>query len=682
MATKKKNCRLTLILLLSLSLTTFRSRAQENIAAETQLENQTARAELPDDDNHWQQLQSFSRHKIDLNKADAATLTALGILDPLQVTQLLNYRRLMGPFLAIYELQAIPGYDTSVIIQLLPYVTVNDATQAVTPRDYLRKGTHQLLIRYDRQLPAPRGYHRTDTTAAHYTGSPDQLLLRYRYSLPRHISWGLLMEKDAGEQLFKGTQKQGFDFYSAHLFLRDYKHIKALAIGDFTANLGQGLLNWQALAFDKSAAVMQIKREGDILRPYASAGEFNFFRGAGITLQQKAWQLTAFGSSRRLDGNLVSTDTLEWITAFTTSGYHRSINENTKKGTVRQLTAGANLSYHRDNWHIGLNMIAHQLSAPLQKATAAYNRFTFHGNKLLAGSIDYALTWKNIHYFGEIAMSSNRKPAVVMGALASVAPAVDIAVLYRSYHRAYQSLYAHAFGESYQNVNEQGIYAALRLKLHQRLYLDAFADRYRFPWLKYRINAPSAGSEYLLAFTYTPRKQITCYFAWHVQQRPIAAEDDSSFIRPVNKAIEKSIRLQTSFPLGKYLICRTRAEWQYINKNAMIQQGGVIYVELRYKPLNSHWRWSARGTRFNTGGSDNRLYITEGGMLYNYAVAQLSGRGWQYYLQGEWKCNRRITAWIRWHQTLYEDRQFIGSGWDRINGAAKHTFQCQWQYLF
>jgi hypothetical protein len=60
-----------------------------------------------------------------------------------------------------------------------------------------------------------------------------------------------------------------------------------LALGDYTVNLGQGLIQWQGLAFGKSAEVTSIKRQSAVLQPYRSAGEFYFYRGAGITLQKK-----------------------------------------------------------------------------------------------------------------------------------------------------------------------------------------------------------------------------------------------------------------------------------------------------------------------------------------------------------------------------------------------------------
>jgi len=51
--------------------------------------------------------------------------------------------------------------------------------------------------------------------------------------------------------------------------------------------MGQGLIQWQSLAFKKSVDVTGIKRQSAVLCPYNSAGEFYFHRGAGITDQER-----------------------------------------------------------------------------------------------------------------------------------------------------------------------------------------------------------------------------------------------------------------------------------------------------------------------------------------------------------------------------------------------------------
>jgi hypothetical protein len=54
-----------------------------------------------------------------------------------------------------------------------------------------------------------------------YLGSPFRLYTRYRFRYRQNISLGFTAEKDEGEEFFQGIAEEGFDFYSAHLFVRD-----------------------------------------------------------------------------------------------------------------------------------------------------------------------------------------------------------------------------------------------------------------------------------------------------------------------------------------------------------------------------------------------------------------------------------------------------------------------------
>ena len=117
-------------------------------------------------------------------------------------------------------------------------------------RERWNGGDGILVTRYGRVLEKSVGYDKPSTPGAnYYLGSPDKIFIRYSYNYKNLLQWGLLADKDAGEQLFKGSQKQGFDFYSFHFFARKLSIIKTLAIGDFTVSFGHGLIQWQSLAF-------------------------------------------------------------------------------------------------------------------------------------------------------------------------------------------------------------------------------------------------------------------------------------------------------------------------------------------------------------------------------------------------------------------------------------------------
>ncbi len=59
------------------------------------------------------------------------------------------------------------------------------------------------------------------------------------------------MEKDAGEEFFTGSNKQGFDYYSGHFYLKNIsQNVHSVALGDFQVYFGQGLTIWGGFGKD------------------------------------------------------------------------------------------------------------------------------------------------------------------------------------------------------------------------------------------------------------------------------------------------------------------------------------------------------------------------------------------------------------------------------------------------
>lgn len=646
---------------------------EQTAADEMQLEHYVAHTDnVPEDDHHWQQLQVYTRHKINLNTAGIAVLRSLQLLSPLQLEQFIRYRRQMGKLLSVYELQAIPGFDAQLISKLLPYVRAgNELEPDYSWKDYIKKGENTLLWRYGRQIEKSRGYLHTATTTPHYMGSPDKLLLRYRYNLTHYISWGIVMEKDAGEAFLKGAQQHGFDFYSMHLFISKYRCVKALAIGDFTVNMGQGLLNWQSLAFGKGAAVMSVKREGDLLKPYASAGEYNFFRGLGITIAHRQLSATAFVSGRQLDGSITGN-----------SGYHRTAAEAAKQGTLSQFTAGGNISVEGATGKLGFNFIQHHFSTPVQKGRAPYQLFAFEGNNLSGVSTDYEITWRNMHFFGEVAISNNGRTAILSSLLISAGAHADLVLLHRRYDKGYHALYADAFAEFYKPVNEEGLYTGISVKLSSRLRVNAYADHFIFPWLQYRAAAPASGSDHMIAMTYTPDKQTEFFLRYSRVVKEENSTDPQRFIPALTTVRKRSWRLQYKLQPAVGLTIKSRIEVNNYMREDNREEGWLLFQEMLYQFQRTPLQLYVRYTRFMTDGSKNTLYTITTGMLYEYALSRLSGEGHQFQCRVRWKWAKRTTCWFRYELILYADVDHIGNGWEEVNGRKKSALQCQIQHLF
>lgn len=657
---------------------------------EQQLENITENNEdiETEDDSYLQQMQQFLKNPVDLNTATAADLKELRILTPVQVENFIVYRNLVGKLMSIYELQAVPGWDIEIIKRMRPYITVSLEKAAVNPvKTRLKNGEHSILIRASEVLERSKGYLLDSSSATNfYPGSPQKILFRYKYSYKNILQYGIVAEKDAGEQFFKGKQKQGFDFYSAHVFIKKAGIIHSLAIGDFTVNLGQGLTQWQSLAFKKSPDVLNIKREAAVLRPYNSPGEIYFHRGIGITLAKNNWQLTAFASYRKIDANFVadtSANQNDFISSLQTSGYHRTKSEVEDKGIQQQLAFGGNFSYQYKRLHLGLNGIQYKFKLPLIKSSDPYNKYALSGNSFGNYSFDYSYTFRNIHLFGEAAFTTKFDKAFVAGFILSASATVDISVLYRNISAAYQSLYTSAFTEGTYPTNEKGLYAGMVIRPGAAWRIDAYADFYKFPWLRYRVDAPSSGSDYLVQVTYKPNKQLEIYSRLHSESKAINVNPELYTLAPVLQQPKINWRTQLSYKINPAVTLRNRTEivW-FDSKGDAADQGYLIYFDFLYKPLLKRYSGNLRLQYFETGGYNSRLYAYENDVLYSFSIPVFYDKGYRYYINFNYDITRKLTLWVKWSQTIYRNKNLVGSGLDEIAGNKKSDVKVQALYKF
>jgi hypothetical protein len=675
------------IILLSFA-SLFAVAQTETTTTEQQLENQAdADQAETEDDSYLQSLNYLRRNPLNLNRADENDLKDLRLLTALQIQNFIRYRSVFGYFINIYELQAIPTWDVETIQKVLPYVTVRPVVNlADEVGKRFRDGNHSLLLRETYVLEKSKGFKQKDSVNAtsFYPGSRDKIFVRYKYVYKNLLQYGVVGEKDAGEQFFKGNQKQGFDFYSAHLFARNIGVIKALALGDFTVNLGQGLIQWQSLAFKKSPDALNIKRQSTILRPYNSAGEINFHRGVGITLQKKRWEATVFGSYRKLDANTIidtSANYEEFISSFLTSGYHRTASEIADKGMQKQLAYGGNITYRANKWHLSANTIQYKFDLPIDKSDQPYNQFSLSGNRWANYSVDYSYTWRNLHFFGETALDYKNNYATVNGLLMSMDARADLSLVYRNISKGYQSLNGNAFTENTFPNNEKGLYAGLTLRPVSSIRIDAYADIYRFPYLKFNVDAPTTGKDFLLQLYYKPNKQVEAYTRYRTETKQQNYNPYDLTMKELPFIPRQSWRTQFSMKVNPKITVRNRVELMWYDKRGpQAENGFLTYFDFIYNPPMKPLSATVRLQYFETDGYNSRIYAYENDVLYSYSIPAFYDKGWRTYLNINYSFRKNFQAWFRIAQTLNKNKDVIGSGLDEITG--KHRTEVKLQLLY
>ncbi len=652
---------------------------------EQQLENlaDADQAET-EDDAYWQQLEQFKKNPVNLNTADASQLKELRLINDLQINSFIIYRKLLGNLVNMYELQAVPSWDIITIRKLLPFVTLSSPLSVKEDfRKRIKEGDHSFLFRVSQVLERSAGFD-PSTPGTKYSGSPQQLFFRYRYVYKNLLQFGLAADKDAGEQFFKGAQNKGFDFYSFHLFARNMGSIQALAIGDFTVNMGQGLIQWQSMAFKKSTDVMGIKRQSAVLRPYNSAGEYNFHRGAGITIKKGKTDITAFASVRKISASL-STDALtneEVVSSFLTSGYNRTSVEIANRNNLQQAAFGGTVKYNGDRFQAGVNGIYYHFSSPVQKRDEPYNLYALNGNTWSNLSIDYSYTYKNIHFFGEVAADHNFHKAYINGLLISVDPRVDVSLLHRNIDKAYQAVNGNAFTENAFPGNEKGFYGGITIRPAAAWRLDMYGDVYKFPWLKYLADAPGYGKDFLVQLTHTPNRGVDIYIRYRNEIRQ-GNEPDNPDVTNYPVALPKqNLRVQAGYKVSAAITFRNRVEMIWYDKNGNHSEKGFLaFFDLIYKPLLRPYSAVLRLQSFETEGFNSRLYAYENDVLYSYSIPVFFDKGYRYYLTCNYDITKKLSAWLRWSQTIYRDKELIGSGPDEVQGNKKSSLKLQVRYI-
>jgi hypothetical protein len=631
---------------------------------EQQLENIAEREEREsEDDSFLLELEKFRRQPVNLNTATADDLERLQLLNALQVHALLQYRLLLGSFINLYELQAVPHWDVTTIQKVLPYVSVNDETAVVKHiSNRLRSGNGSLLVRLSQSFPKNSEYD--DTTAAGYIGSPQKILVRYRYNYKNTLQWGLLADKDAGETVFKAKQRMGFDFYSAHLFVRNVGIIHSLALGDFTVNMGQGLIQWQSLGFRKSTEITAIKRQAAVLRPYTSAGEYNFHRGVGITLHKKRMSLTVFVSRKKFDANIdADTSGNATISSFIISGLHRSQKEMEKRNNAIQLAGGFNLSYKTPGRHIGANYISYAFSHPIQKKDEPYNYYALSGKRLANYSIDYDYTVKNMHLFGELAFGRGLdgavRPGLLQGVLVSLDRRADASLVFRHLEPGFQSLYSTAFTENSLPTNESGLFMGLSLKPIKGVRLDVYADVFQFPWLKLRVDHPGTGREFLVQLAYEPNKRV---------------EVVSRFRSESKESNKTNWRMNVSWQATSSIRLRQRMELVWFNRGMPSEETGyIIYNDISWQPPNKPFDLGGRLQLFETDGFDSRIYAFENDVPSSYSVSAIYHKGLRFYVN----CKIDVSSLVNRNSGLHVPSTQVFLRWGQTVNYGSYQFQNQ-----
>lgn len=649
----------------------------------------------------FEQLTVYLDFPLNLNVATTEELYGLGFLSNYQIGQFLEYREKYGQVYSIYELPQIDGWDVTTAQLIEPFVvTESDPNQQkITFKKLRQYGKNELVLRWTRVAEEQFGY--TDATDeelaenenARYLGSQDRFYARYRYRYSDRVSFGLTAEKDPGEEFFRGSQTQGFDFYSAHVFLKDFGRLKKLAIGDYQAQFGQGLTFWSGLGFNrKSSFTISTAQAAPGIGPYTSVNENLFLRGGAATFQVlKHLNATVFYSGKRIDGNLVEADpdSLDLdrpevvVTSFQESGFHRTPAELADKNAIFQQHMGGHIRYAKRKFQIGITAAHMELDGEINRATDTYSQFRFSGSENFTMGFDYAWKFKNFFVFGETARSENGGTATLNGLNINMNPRLSVNITQRYYSRDFQRIAGVGFGEGSSLENESGLYFGVEFRPFKKWKFNAFYDQFSFPWLRYQTDAPSEGHDFLGQLDYQPSSRFGFYVRYRDRLRKINGREETLGANYLVDEARRNLRINFSYRTSSQFRFRSRVEFSDYKRGAEpTSKGFLLYQDVIYDFSKVPLRLTFRYALFDSDTYDSRLYAFENDLLYSFSIPAYSGRGTRIYALLKYSVGRNLDVWFKWGQFYYTDRDVIGSGKEAIVGPTKTELRAQIRYKF
>ncbi|GAB3552949.1 helix-hairpin-helix domain-containing protein [Spirosoma fluminis] len=639
-------------------------------------------------------LAQFYASPLDLNRASRDELSATNLLTERQLTSLITYRADYGDFLSLYELQAVPDFDVGTIRRLLPFVTVQGTSRLFgslpTPTD------NYLIVRYEQIIEQQKGFSeaiadKKGNLPTRYAGNAGQWYARYRYNRPHAFSIGVTAEKDPGETFGwqPSARRYGLDYLSFHAQIQNRGRWRNIILGDYQMQAGQGLVLAGGFALGKSAETVQTVRRPTLgARPYTSLTEYGYFRGAAATYALHPHvDLTVLAARNRRDANTALGNTTEGViaTSIQTSGLHRTLSELDDQGSLLETNLGAHVLYHtRQQLQLGLTVLQTTYDKLFRKRDLPYNQYEFTGKQNLVVGIHGGYVYHNWNFFGELARSTGSQTnsggvGVVGGAVGSLTKRVDVATVLRHYDRNFHSFYSNAFGEGSRSSNETGAYLGIKYTVYRKLTVGGFADFYRFPWLKYLVDKPSSGFDYLVQVRYTPNRKTAFYAFYHEEHKE--KNRPASKVKEVVGTTRRQYAINADYAPMRGLSLRSRVQWGQFRYAGQTASQGVALVQdvtFEYRRFSV----SGRAALFSTDDYDSRQYVYERDVLYAFSFPAYFDRGVRHYVLVQYNLSRYLDVWVRWARTDLTNQDTVGSDLDQISAPHKSEVKVQARWRF
>ncbi|MDR9418033.1 ComEA family DNA-binding protein [Gracilimonas sp.] len=677
---------ISFLILGTVAVNPFNVYSQDTTSVQEQLEKAFEELDTEESGLSGEQLVQFledlAANPVNINRAGLDDLLQVPGINLKIARAILSYRN-SKPFEEKEELLEVSGIGPATYGRMRPYVSIGGTgaqfrDMYMRPEYWLDNRKFDIFSRYQQNLQTREGYKRPDSLGG-YLGSPVKYYQRLRMTT-NHLSLNLTQEKDPGETLNGIT---GFDYNSGHIAFVDNGKLNDLVIGDYSLSFGQGLVLWSGGVFGKGREVTgTISKNERGIKPYSSAQETDFFRGVAASYGEQV-EVTAFYSDRPRTASVLQGDTTRFPTS---SGFHRTINEESRKNNINQKTMGGRLRVDTPLGLLGATGYYNTFDSYIGRGSSLSNRYDFEGKEHSVVGIDYRGLIGEAFVFGEFARSQNGGFGGVAGVETPVGLNTDLAILYRNYRRDFQSFLGSGFGErSSAPQNEEGFYVGLRHTLNQNVTFSGYFDQYYFASPTFGTSQATGGYDMLGLAEIIFNSQFNIYFmvrneiqdeeyvisnSLGKEELKLGEEKRSSFRANLEYWVSSEVRLRSRVELVRNQ--EAGGKWE---------TGFLIYQDLRLQP-SPKLRIDGRISLFDTDSFNTRVYQFESDLLYVLSNTVLYDQGQRAYVTVKYDAADFLDLWFKYGVTIFENTQVLGSGLSEVRGNIRNSIGLQARLQF
>ncbi len=619
-------------------------------------------------------LLSLARNPLNINTADREQLERIFFLTDIQIENILFKRYVNGPFVSIYELQAVEGLPVRTIKMLQPVVFIGDADTEERPV----RIWGDAFFRGEYQIEKAEGFKTDKSGEKAFVGNRYKLYNRTEIESNKGFSSGFIAEKDPGEPIFNKYLK-GPDMMTGYLhFSKSDFLLREAVVGQYRVSAGQGLVMQSGMPLRKSSVTTNLRNRRAAFRPSLSASESSGMRGGYFTIGERNFEFSPFISYRKKDGRIKGDSCL---TSLKNDGLHRTEKELAMRHNVNELAGGARVKYAGRFVMLEAGYLLYGIDPPLCPQSYPYNMFSFRGKKVENNWLSYMISRNKVLMFGEFATDGFRRFAFSNGLIWNPVPVFSMAIGHRLTEKEYRAPLAGPMSEGSNFSGEEGLYAGIKWELSQGINISSYLDTYRFRWLKNRLDAPSEGFDFLISCEKNFGDQTILTLRYRHREKPTNV-DLGMPEKVIGNEVYDQIKLQYRQSISPGWQFTTLCQYNVVDKNDHVEKGNLLAQDVKWRSQNEKLTITGRLALFSATDFLARSYAYEPHVLYMFSVPAYSGDGTRYLLLLNYKLLDNLHFWFRGARWMYANRNETGTGNSLVTSGNKTNITFQLRVKF